>query len=231
MSSYGEYFLQLSEIMSCRQISSERPSEQKQCDCSNRVQDQESGVQICTDCGTEYEPELSYMSDKDIFPSLYNHSRNNFLKYLLSAQGRRVDSLSPNKIQAFSKYLQENELDYSFFRLYQFFSEKRWFAEFGRLNDYHCYFSQERLPRISNLYQYHILQHYDMVFNAFFTIETRRKNLLEHSYILFKILELNGSRDLGETLIVYQNKFRTNDRIWTKICEYLNWTYYPTTQW
>ncbi len=57
-----------------------------------------------------------------------------------------------------------------------------------------------------------------------------RKNFLNYSYIIKKLLELNNNHEASTSLryLKSKNKLRAHDKIWKGICDELGWTFSPS---
>ena len=59
---------------------------------------------------------------------------------------------------------------------------------------------------------------------------SNRNNFLSYSYVLNKIFQLHGNNNMSEyfPLLKSRDKLKYQDEIWKKICEDLNWVFYPS---
>ena len=158
----------------------------------------------------------------------YTHSYNSFFKYIMSVQGRRAGFVSEQRVQELQEYLHENNLEATQANILKFFKSKKRYAEYCRVNDYYVYLTGQHPPQLNNILVHHIRERFRQVHDTFHQKDRRRKNLLENSYILLKLLEMNNHGDTARQLVPYMKKFQVNDKLWKELCDELGWTFIKT---
>ncbi len=83
-------------------------------------------------------------------------------------------------------------------------------------------------PYIKREVEDKIVRMFKMIGRVWFTIERdKRRSFLNYYYILFKLLELMGQKELlpQVPLLRTRLRLRQHDLIWKKVCEELGWTW------
>lgn len=191
----------------------------------------EKHCKVCPQCGQEQG--YGYAEGCNIETMLpcqqYTHSYNSFLKYIMSVQGRRAGFVLEKRVEELKDYLHDNDFESTQANILKFFKFHKRYSEYCRVNDYYVYLTGNHPPQLNNFLVHHIRDLFRQVHDTFHQKDRKRKNLLENSYILLKLLEINHHGNTARQLVPYMKKFQVNDKLWRELCDELGWTFIKTT--
>lgn len=89
----------------------------------------------------------------------------------------------------------------------------------------------EQPPYIKREIEDKMIRMFNRIDQAYHLInKQKRKSFMNYYYIIFKLLELMGQKEILPRVPMLRTKIRTkdHDKIWRQICDELDWTYIPT---
>jgi hypothetical protein len=198
-------------------------------DCVNTplVIDEQSCL-VCPECGMEQNEPINDVENEINTHQAYTHSYNSFYKYIMSVQGRRSHLISRKRVEELQQYLEANEMETTQRNILKFLKSKKLCSEYYRVNDYFYHLTGIKPPQINHILLLHLRELFRQLHDTFHQKDRRRKNLLENSYILLKLLELNNHSEVAHQLIPFLKKFTVNDTLWEELCKELGWTFMKT---
>lgn len=212
----------------------------EKCNSSNVIQCQQSGDDICTDCGlaiASYSSELNYKDEQDMDKTIvYSYKReNHFNEWINQFQAKEITTVPQTIITELTVELRKQKITRQVDITHK--KVKELLKKLGYNKYYeHIPYITTRLngikpPVMTDELEQKLRSMFHMIQKPFDkSCPEERTNFLSYSYVLYKFCELLGEDEYLQffPLLKSREKLYKHDQIWKTITAELKWEFIPT---
>lgn len=211
-----------------------------ECGSSNVYYCQNSGDDICTDCGlavASQHLDLDYKDERDMDKTVvYSYKReNHFNEWITQFQAKEITTVPPNIISDLGVELKKQKIykqsDITHKKIKELLKKLGYNKYYEHVPYITTILHGIKPPVMTNELETKLRSMFHMIQKPFDkACPSERTNFLSYSYVLYKFCELLGEDDYLQffPLLKSREKLYKHDQIWKTITAELNWEYIPT---
>lgn len=210
------------------------------CNSSNIIQCQQSGDDVCTDCGLavlSYSSELNYKDEQDMDKTIvYSYKReNHFNEWINQFQAKEITTVPQTIISELTLELKKQKItkrgDITHKKVKELLKKLGYNKYYEHIPYITTRLNGIKPPVMSNELEAKLRSMFHMIQKPFDnSCPEERTNFLSYSYVLYKFCELLGEDEYLQffPLLKSREKLYKHDKIWKTITAELNWEFIPT---
>ena len=193
---------------------------------------------MCYECGIFFDKpvfEVHDLQNYNVQQKRDYKKLDHFKEVLNQFQGKEMREIPEAVIQSVREKLPENLehiTDLTGINITRIILRKSNLSNYNE--NAHCIWamaSNRQPPYIKKLVEDKLIRHFKAIAQVYEPLKgDKRNSFLNYYYVLYKLLHLMKEQELLQyvPLLRTKQRIREHDRMWRRICDELDWNYYPT---